>query len=227
MDILAVDTSGGVCSAAVLRDNKILSEAYMNDKRTHSETIGPMIDFCFSCANIDIKDVDLFACASGPGSFTGLRIGIGMMKAFAHASQKPVVGVNTLDALAFNALGTDEIVCPIIDARRGEVYTARYENGSRISEYRAVLLDEVLTEQKGLPTVFLGDATVIHKDKILRADTEFRIAHEGIALQRAGSVGLAAYASYQAGVYQDAYSLEPFYLRETQAERVRAAKGQA
>jgi len=226
MHILAVDTSGGVCSAAVLRDNKILSEAYMNDKRTHSETIGPMIDFCLSCANIDIKEVGLFACASGPGSFTGLRIGIGMVKAFAHASQKPVLGVNTLDALALNACGTDAIVCPVIDARRGEVYTAAYENGNRISDYRAVLLDDVLHELQGRAAVFLGDATVVHKEKILSADTAFRIAHEGIVLQRAGSVGLAAFALYQKGVHQDVYSLEPFYLRETQAERVRAEKNQ-
>lgn len=224
MYILAVDTSGGVCSAAVLRDSKILSESYMNDKRTHSETIGPMIDFCLSCANIDIKEADLFACASGPGSFTGLRIGIGMMKAFAHASQKPVIGVNTLDALAFNALGTDEIVCPIIDARRGEVYTATYKNGSRISDYRAVLLDDVLVELKGQKTVFLGDATIVQREKILSADPAYQIAHEGIVLQRAGSVGLAAFDAYKAGVRQDAYSLEPFYLRETQAERVRAAQ---
>jgi len=226
MHILAVDTSGGVCSAAVLCDNNIMSEEYMNNKRTHSETIGPMIDFCLSCANIDIKEVDLFACASGPGSFTGLRIGIGMMKAFAHASQKPVLGINTLDALAFNALGTDEIICPVIDARRGEVYTATYQNVRRISEYRAVLLDDVLIELQGRQTVFLGDATVVHKEKILEADSAFRIAHEGIVLQRAGSVGLAAFSLYQTGIQQDVYSLEPFYLRETQAKRVRAKLNQ-
>ncbi len=223
MIILAADTSGSVCSAAVLQDDKILSEAYMNNKKTHSETIGPMIDFCLSCADIDITRVDLFACAAGPGSFTGLRIGIGMMKAFAHASQKPVVGVNTLDALALNAAGTAETVCAAIDARRGEVYTASYRNGQRISDCRAVLLDGVLDELKGQPTVFVGDAAVLHREKILNADASFRIAHEGIALQRAGSVGLAAYASFNLGVYADAYSLEPFYLRETQAERVRAA----
>jgi tRNA threonylcarbamoyladenosine biosynthesis protein TsaB len=149
-----------------------------------------------------------------------------MIKAFAHASQKPVIGVNTLDALAFNASGTDQIVCPIIDARRGEVYTAAYQSGMRISEYRAMLLDDLLCELQGRPTVFLGDATVVHREKILSSDSAFRIAYEGIVLQRAGSVGLAAFALYQQGVHQDAYSLEPFYLRETQAERVRAAKCQ-
>ncbi len=226
MIILAADTSGGVCSAAVLQDSRILSEAYMNNKKTHSETIGPMLDFCLNCAGIDITDVELFACAAGPGSFTGLRIGIGMMKAFAHASQKPVVGVNTLDALALNAAGTAETVCAAIDARRGEVYTASYRNGKRISDYRAMPFDSVLDGLKGQPAVFVGDAAVLHRDKILNADASFRVAHEGIALQRAGSVGQAAYAAYLAGDYQDAYSLEPFYLRETQAERVRAGKSQ-
>ena len=226
MIILAADTSGGVCSAAVLQDEKILAEAYMNNKKTHSETIGPMIDFCLSCADIGIESVDLFACAAGPGSFTGLRIGIGMMKAFAHASQKPVIGVNTLDALALNACGTDETVCAVIDARRTEVYTASYRHGERISDYRAELLDGVLESLKGQPTVFVGDAAVLHREKILSADDAFRIMHEGSVLQRAGCVGMAAYASFNLGVYNDAYSLEPFYLRETQAERVRAEKNQ-
>ena len=226
MIILAADTSGGVCSAAVLQDDKILSEAYMNNKKTHSETIGPMIDFCLSCADMDIADVALFACAAGPGSFTGLRIGIGMMKAFAHASNKPVVGVNTLDALALNAAGTAETVCAAIDARRGEVYTASYQNGTRITEYRAISFDDVLDELKGQPTVFVGDAAVLHSAKILNTDACFRVASEGTVRQRAASVGLVAYTSFNLGVYQDAYTLEPCYLRETQAERVRAGKKQ-
>ena len=96
-----------------------------------------------------------------------ITIGIGMVKAFAHASGKPVLGVNTLDALAYNVLGTNKIVCPIIDARRGEVYTAAYENGRRISEYRAILLDDVLRERSGRQTVYLGDAAVVHKEKIV------------------------------------------------------------
>lgn len=224
MVILAADTSGGVCSAAVLNDNKIISEAFMNDKRTHSETIGPMIDFCLSFAGVGVKDVELFACAAGPGSFTGLRIGIGMMKAFAHASQKPVVGVNTLDALALNAAGTAETVCAAIDARRGEVYTASYRLGNRVTDYRAAPFTQVLAELKGQPAVFVGDAALVHADMIRVADAAFRIAPEGVLLQRASSVGLCAYASFLSGVYQDAYSLEPFYLRETQAERVRAQR---
>lgn len=222
MLILAVDTSGGVCSAAVLNGNCILSESYINAGRTHSETIGPMIDFCLSCLGRSVRDIDLFACAAGPGSFTGLRIGTGMIKAFAHASGKPAVGVNTLDALARNVRGAEETVCPVIDARRGEVYTAAYKNGKRISEYKAAPLDAVLEELKGAPALFLGDAALKYNDKITAAG--YAAAHEGVILQRAGSVGLEAYDMYQNGKVSDAFRLEPFYLRETQAERVLAER---
>ncbi len=222
MLILAVDTSGGVCSAAVLRENFILSESYMNAGRTHSETIGPMIDFCLSCSGHSIRDIDLFACAAGPGSFTGLRIGIGMIKAFSHASGKPVIGVNTLDSLARNVWGTDETVCPIIDARRGEVYTASYKNGKRITEYKAEPFDDVLKKLRGTPTLFLGDAAEKYKEKIIAEG--YSTAREGEVYQRAGSVGLEAFHMYLIGKKTDAYGLEPFYLRETQAERVLAER---
>jgi tRNA threonylcarbamoyladenosine biosynthesis protein TsaB len=225
MYILAVDTSGNVCSAAVLRDARIMAEIYVDNTKTHSETLGPMADECLKSAGIGIKDVDAFCCAIGPGSFTGIRIGAGMIKAFAHASGKPVLGINTLDALAQNAAGTDEAVCPVIDARRGEVYTAVYRGGERLTDYRAVLLDTVLCELKGTKTVFLGDAALNYRESILGASASFRVAHEGIALQRAGSVGLAALALFQNGRRGDAYDLEPFYLRETQAERLHKLSG--
>lgn len=224
MNILAIDTSGNACCAAVLKGEHILSEDFVNYKKTHSETLAPMIDHCLVGAGLDIKDIDLFCCAVGPGSFTGLRIGIGMIKAFSHASSKPAVGVNTLDALAWNEKGTQDTVCPIIDARRGEVYTAAYKDGKRISDYRAIPLDTVLEELKGGETVFLGDAAINYKEKILNASSSFRIAHSGIILQRASSVGFAAYELYLNKTYENAYSLEPFYLRETQAERIFAEK---
>jgi tRNA threonylcarbamoyladenosine biosynthesis protein TsaB len=225
MYILAIETSGSVCSAAVLKDEKILSEMYVDNKRTHSEAIGPMVDLCLKEAGIDIKGVDLFCCAIGPGSFTGLRIGAAMIKAFSHASGKPAAGVNTLDALAVNAGGTDEIVCPVIDARRGEVYTAFYTGGKRISDYRVVPLDTVLQELSGKEAVFLGDAAVNYREKILASYEGFRTAHPGIVLQRAGSVGIAAFAAYGRGELKDAYSLEPFYLQESQPERLSKSKG--
>jgi tRNA threonylcarbamoyladenosine biosynthesis protein TsaB len=221
MNILAVDSSGNVCAAAVLKDERILSEYYVDNLKTHSETLEPMADACLSAAGLSLKDIDLFACAVGPGSFTGLRIGAGMIKAFAHASGKSAIGVNTLDALAFTVSGTDEIVCPVIDARRGEVYTAVYRGGERAGEYRAMSLTDLLAELKGQRVVFCGDAAIKYAADIRTASSGFRVAHPGIALQRAGSVGLVAYRMYQQGVRGDAYALEPFYLRETQAERLR------
>ena len=223
MRILAVDTSGGVCSAAVLCGGVIQAEAYMNAGRTHSETLGPMLDFSLSCAGIGIRDIELFACAVGPGSFTGLRIGIGMIKAFAHASGKPAIGINTLDALSHNAGETDEMICPIIDARRGEVYTAAYHGGKRLDDYRAVPLDDLLGDMAGKKAVFLGDAALKFQDKILALG--FRVAHQAIALQHASSVGLLAEDRFKEGKAHDAYSLEPYYLRETQAERIAKENG--
>ena len=221
MNILAVDSSGNVCSAAVLRGERILAETYVDNLKTHSETLAPMADACLVSAGLSVRDIDLFACAIGPGSFTGLRIGAGLIKAFAHASGKTALGVNTLDALAFNVIGTDETVCPIIDARRGEVYTATYRDGNRISDYRAVALTVLLQELQGQKTVFAGDAALKYIEEICAASQGFRVAHPGIALQRAGSVALVATLLYQQGARGDAYALEPFYLRETQAERLK------
>ena len=224
MNILAVDSSGNVCSAAVLKDEHLLAENYVDNLKTHSETLAPMADECLKSAGLSLRDIDLFACAIGPGSFTGLRIGAGFIKACAHASGNTALGVNTLDALAYNMSGTDELVCPVIDARRGEVYTATYCQGMRIIDYRAIALAELLKELQGQKTVFVGDAALRYAAEIRAAAEHYRIAHAGIALQRAGSVGLMAYQQYQQGARGDAYSLEPFYLRETQAERLFACK---
>jgi tRNA threonylcarbamoyladenosine biosynthesis protein TsaB len=220
MNILAIDTSGGVCTAAVLADAHILSEAYMNGRRTHSETLGVMVDQCLRYAELTARDIELFACAIGPGSFTGLRIGAGFIKGLAHVSQRPAVGVNTLDALAQNAAGVDAVICPVIDARREEVYTATYRDNARRSPYRAVPLKSLLRELEGQKTLFLGDAALKYRDMILEASPLYSVAHPGMALQRAASVGLLARELFASGVRQDVYSLEPFYLRETQAERV-------
>ena len=224
MIILAVDTSGSVCSAAVLKDTAILSENYTNGRRTHSETLGPMVDQCLHLAELSVQDIELFACAAGPGSFTGIRIGAGFIKGLAHASARPAMGVNTLDALAVNASGYDALVCPIIDARRDEVYTAAYRGGNQISPYRAMPLDTLLLELSGQDVLFLGDGALKFGGKIQSYSSRFSIAHPGMALQRAASVGVCAQKMQLSGTNQDAYSLEPVYLRETQAERVLAEK---
>ncbi len=224
MNILAVDTSGGVCTAAVLKDDTLLSEVFMNGRRTHSETLGVMVDQCMKLAELSLRDISLFACAVGPGSFTGLRIGVGFIKGLVHSSSCPAVGVNTLDALSRNVLGWDGVVCPIIDARREEVYTAAYSGGILTTSCRPVPLKALLTELTGQKALFLGDAALKYRDMICGSSPEFSVAHSGIALQRASSVGLCAYDIHLSGGDMSAYTLEPFYLRETQAERVWAEK---
>lgn len=220
MNILAVDTSGNVCTAAVLCDNKVLSEIYVDNKMTHSQTLGPMIDDVLKRADITISNIDLFACAVGPGSFTGLRIGVGMIKAFCHSTGKQCVAVNTLDALAYNLKGDNRLVCTIIDARRMDVYTATYKQNERISEYRALQISDLLDELNGEDAVFIGDGSIVFEEQILKSG--FSTAHRGVALQRASSVGLLAYERREETM--SAYDLEPYYLRQTQAERVYAEK---
>ena len=213
---MPVDTSGNVCSTAVLCDERIISEMYVDNKKNHSVSLGPMIDECLARAGLCLKDIDLFGCSSGPGSFTGLRIGTGMIKAFCHASGKKCVAVNTLDALAQNLEGDTRTVCAAIDARRTDVYTASYKDSQRITEYRAMKLADLLEELKGQDVVFVGDGSVRFVEEIKAAG--FKTAGANAALQRAGSVGILAYRN--AAQALDAYGLEPFYLRQTQAERV-------
>lgn len=220
MNILSVDTSGNVCTVAVLCDNKVLSEIYVDNKMTHSQTLGPMIDDVLKRADLSISDIDMFACAVGPGSFTGLRIGVGMIKAFCHSSGKKCVAVNTLDALAYNLKGDQRLVCPVIDARRMDVYTATYKQNKRISEYRALQISDLLNQLNGEDAVFVGDGSIAFEEQIL--ETGFTTAHRGVSLQRASSVGLLAYERRDEAI--SAYELEPFYLRQTQAERVYAEK---
>jgi tRNA threonylcarbamoyladenosine biosynthesis protein TsaB len=224
MNILAIDTSGSVCTAAVLADDHILSETYMDGRRTHSETLGVMVDQCLKFAELNVRDINLFACAMGPGSFTGLRIGAGFIKGLAHVSASPAMGVNTLDALARNAAGFSSVICPIIDARREEVYAATYGNSSRLTPYRALPLKDVLNELQGQEVLFLGDAALKYQNMIRSSSPQFSVAHPGVALQRASSVGLCVNDMYISGIKEDAFSLEPFYLRETQAERVYAER---
>ena len=169
MKILAIDTSALTATAAILSEDILIGEISTTTKLTHSQTIMPMIDELLNKVSLDIADIDLFACSEGPGSFTGLRIGIGTIKGLAYGLGKPVVGVSTLEALAHNIDVTDLVICPIMDARRGQVYNAIYkydgEKVACITEPRALSIEELcdeLTER----TIFVGDGVNVHKEKI-------------------------------------------------------------
>ena len=221
MKVLAIDTSALTATAAILSDDTLLGEMSTTTKLTHSQTIMPMIDELLRKVSLDISDIDLFACSEGPGSFTGLRIGIGTIKGLAYGLGKNVVGVSTLESLAHNIDVTDLVICPIMDARRGQVYNAIYkyedEKLECITEPRALSIEELcaeLTER----TIFVGDGVNVHKGKIKELlGNKAVFASPQNLLQRAGSV---AYASLNKEAVS-AEDLTAVYLRKPQAERER------
>lgn len=234
MKILALDSSGLVASVAVVEDDILLAEYTMNYKKTHSQTLLPMLDEMVKTIELDLKTIDAIAVAGGPGSFTGLRIGSATAKGLGLALRKPLISVPTVDGLAYNMCGTEKIVCPLMDARRNQVYTGIYEfegNELRVLKSQmAVDLTEIadLLNKIGREVVFVGDGCPVYKEKLkelLKVKFSFAPAHQN--RQRAGA--LAALAMYYAeeGRMETASEHQPDYLRLSQAERERAEKEKA
>lgn len=226
MRVLALDTSSIVASAAVVDEEKLIGEITFNYKKQHSTILLPLIDRLLSSLDMDIKDVDGIACASGPGSFTGLRIGAATAKGLCHGAGKPLIGVPTLDALAFNAACCSGIICPIIDALRDNVYTSlyRWERGGlyKFEDYMAVHIDELIEKLKGYgsPVVFLGDGIFIQREKIERelgGNASFMPPNSNMA--RASSIAVLAMKRLKENKTDDYLTFAPFYLRKSQAER--------
>ena len=221
MNILAIDTSSSVASVAVIKDKQLVGEYIVSNGKTHSQILVPIIDDVLSNLNLGIEDVDVFATTLGPGSFTGLRIGIATAKAFAQAKNKKIIGVSALDCLASNvAYGDGITVCPILDARRGNVYNALYKNGCKQTNDRLLHLDTVLEEVKGEKTLFLGDGVLKHREKISSfMGNDAMFAPENLLFQRASSVAHIALLRAENNDFDNIYSLEPIYVRPSQAER--------
>lgn len=231
MKILALDSSGLVASVALAEDGRLLGEYTINHKKTHSQTLLPMLDEMGKMAELDLNTVDAVAVAVGPGSFTGLRIGVATAKGIGLALGKPMVAVPTVDALAYNLWGSGGIVCPLMDARRGQVYTGlyRFEQGEMqvISQAEALALEELLQRcgEQGELVTFLGDGVPVYREKIeeqLRAPHLYAPAH--MNRQRAGAVAALGMAMLRRGETVSADELAPIYLRLSQAERERAER---
>lgn len=228
MKIFAVDTSSGVASAAVCDGDKLICEVTVNNKLTHSQTLMPIIKEVFERSGLAPNDIDVFAVSEGPGSFTGLRIGITTVKALAHAENKEVVGVNTLETMCYNLPFCPYIISPIMDARRGEVYNAfyRFENGElkEICPPRAIPLLKCLDELQNMSekVVFLGDALPVYRQVIKEklGDMAY-FAPQNVNEQRASGVLEAAKFKKP----QKYYELVPKYLRKSQAEREYEERG--
>ena len=218
MIILGMDTCSANAAVAVMNDKKLIGEFVISNDRTHSQVIMPLVDDMLKKCGLDISDIAVFAVSVGPGSFTGLRIGMATVKTFAQFCKKPIIGVSSLDSLYENCALFDGIVCPIIDARHGEVYNALYKDGKRITDYRVVSVDRLIEQLNGQKVCFCGDGVLTYGDKLAQC-TDFTVATQNISMQKASSLCIAAYKRAINNDFDDVYSLLPVYLRKSQAER--------
>lgn len=233
MKILALDSSGLVASVAVTEDDVLVAEYTMNYKKTHSQTLLPMLDEIKKMIQLDLDSIDAIAVAAGPGSFTGLRIGSATAKGLGLALKKPLIAVPTVEALAYNLYDTEEdtIICPIMDARRKQVYTGQYrfENHElkTAKDQDAVPMEELLKDlnEQGKKVIFLGDGVPVFKEMIReKCEVPYSFAPAHLARQRAGAVAALAGIYYKAGKMETAMEHQPDYLRVSQAERERAER---
>lgn len=226
MKILALDSSGLVASVAVAEDDNLLGEYTINYKKTHSQTLLPMLDEVARMIELDLNTVDAIAVSSGPGSFTGLRIGSATAKGLGLALDKPIVSVPTVDALAYNLWNVSEQVCPLMDARRQQAYTGLYEfkDGElhTILPQCAVGIDEIVEKvnESGRPTIFLGDGVPVFAPYIEEnGKVPYRFAPAHCNKQRAASVAVLGARLCAQGLAENAADHKPEYLRLSQAER--------
>ena len=223
MLILAFESSARAASVALLRDGSLLSQYSQCSALTHSRTLLPMAEDMLKNAELSLADVDLFAVAHGPGSFTGIRIGVSAVKGLAWASEKPCVGVSTLEAMAWHGLAAGGFICPVMDARRSQVYNAlfeiRGEKPVRRTEDRPIALEELAPELAalGAPVFLVGDGAELTAKYLDEVGIPYRLAPENLRWQDAWGVAMAAMDKTPAGPDE----LLPVYLRLSQAERER------
>lgn len=231
MRILGIESSAITASVAVVTDDQMTAEYTMTHKKTHSQTLLPMIQEIVNMAEIDLKSIDAIAVSAGPGSFTGLRIGSATAKGLAMALNLPIISVPTVDAMAYQCWRADCLICPIMDARRGQVYTGIYEFNDGVFqtclEQTAMELERLLEQlnQMNRAVLFLGDGVPAYKEQIkqlAKINVEFAPAFMG--RQRAGSVATLGMEYFKKGIYEDASTHTPIYLRQSSAERELAEK---
>ena len=224
--ILACDSSGKTAAAAVLTEEKLLASFIINTGLTHSEKMVPLISDMLKSADIKPSEIDAFAVANGPGSFTGIRIGAASIKAMAHALGKPLFGISSLDGLYRNIAEFDGFICPVIDARREEVYAALYDEGSKAIEDCNVKLKELLrtinaknTENK--KTLFLGDGVLAYRDVVTEVmGDKAAFAPPHLLLQNAASIGIIAMERFLNGENPPYDEFSISYLKASQPEQM-------
>ena len=221
MLILAIETTAVTASAALVDENGIIANFNVNNKLTHSQKLLPMIDAVLTQSGYSIEDVGLFCVSAGPGSFTGVRIGIATIKGLAFAHNIPCVTVSSLEALAYLNKNLGFVMCPVMDARRNEYYNALFDaDMNRLSPDRAISAQELEEQLKGYSGVILnGDGAAKYHEWLENRLPNVKLAGEATLLQNAGAVGMCGYEKYKKGEIISSSELSPVYLRKPQAER--------
>ena len=224
MIVLSIDSSSKVATVAILKDDVLLGEYILNDKREHSVILMPLIENLLKECNLSIDDIDGYVVSKGPGSFTGLRIGMATIKGMSFGNNKPYISISSLDALAYNLISFNGIICPIMDALRENVYTALYKNNNdsleKIMDYTALDIDELvnLLKDKNEEVIFVGDGLYKHKKYICDNFPKAHFAPVHLNIIRASSLGELGLNLLKNGICDDSNSA-PIYLKKPQAER--------
>lgn len=227
MRILAIESSSLVASVAIVEDGVTMAEYTANFKKTHSQTLLPMIDAMVDLLGVDLATIDAIAVSGGPGSFTGLRIGSATAKGLGLALNKPLIHVPTLDGTAYNLYGAKGLICPIMDARRNQVYTGIYrfeKDFEVVMEQDAMDMGELIDKlnEMGERVIFLGDGVPVHEKLIAeRMTVPYDFAPANVNRQRAASVAALGAVYFAEGKIESAADHGPDYLRKSQAERER------
>lgn len=228
MLILSVDSSAAPASVCLYQDGKILADFYLNSGFTHSQTLMAMVESALKISCKTVADIDAFAVNNGPGSFTGVRIGVSAIKGMAYAADKPCIAVSTLMSMAYNCLASDGIICACMDARRNQVYNALFRVSSgtvtRLCEDRAISVADLLEELGSYDEriMLAGDGAQLVFDS--SDNDNISLLPENIRYQRASSTAIAAFDKYNRGEALSPAALMPSYLRLSQAERERLEK---
>ena len=230
MRILALDSSGLVATVAIVEDDQTIAEYTVNYKKTHSQTLLPMLDEIVKMTEFDLSTVDAIAVAGGPGSFTGLRIGSATAKGLGLALNKPLIHIPTVDGMAYNLFGCTGLICPMMDARRNQVYTGIYrfeQEFEIVEEQMAIAVQELIEKLNayGEKVTFLGDGVPVYAKQLeegLKVPYSFAPAH--VNRQRAAAVGTLGMRYFAEDKTETAREHQPDYLRVSQAERERAEK---
>lgn len=232
MKILAIDTSSKICSVAILDNCATIIELQNDDEKTHSVKLMPMIDKAFKSTNLTLDDIDLLSCSVGPGSFTGVRIGIATIKAFADVKNIPAIGITSLESLAYNVkddIPVSTLVCSIIDAKNENIYCGLYNFSDNICNELAIFaeninisikkINEVFEKEHFENIIFVGDASVLYNDLLKSNFTNVIFASAENNVQKGTSIAFAGLSKYFQNSYVNSSTLSPIYLKKSQAER--------